>query len=198
MTDQLNSFSSEIARVAREMGSEGRLGGQVQVRGVAGTWKFLIDDVNTMAARFTGQFRAIAEVTTAVALGDLSKMITLNMEGEFLELKGTINCMVNQLSSLTNEFTRVAMDIDTKGKLGGQAMVKGVAGTWKHLTMGMNSVVADLTGQLRAISKVTTAVANGDLSKKITIDARGELLELQDTINTMIDQLNLLTSKLNP
>ncbi|UVF21053.1 HAMP domain-containing protein [Microvirga terrae] len=190
MVDQLNSFASEVTRVAKEVGSEGKLGGQAQVRGVAGTWKDLTDNVNLMAANLTGQVRNIAEVTTAVANGDLSKKITVEVRGEILELKSTINTMVDQLNSFAGEVTRVAKEVGSEGKLGGQARVEGVAGTWKDLTDNVNLMAANLTGQVRNIADVTTAVANGDLSKKITVDVRGEILELKSTINTMVDQLN--------
>ncbi|AGB45495.1 HAMP domain protein [Mesorhizobium australicum WSM2073] len=190
MVDQLNSFASEVTRVAREVGSDGKLGGQAQVRGVAGTWKDLTDNVNAMAANLTGQVRNIAEVTTAVALGDLSKKITVDVRGEILELKDTINTMVDQLNSFASEVTRVAREVGTEGKLGGQAQVRGVAGTWKDLTDNVNSMAENLTGQVRNIADVTTAVARGDLSKKITVDVKGEILELKSTINTMVDQLN--------
>jgi HAMP domain-containing protein len=195
MVDQLNSFASEVTRVAREVGTEGKLGGQAQVKGVAGTWKDLTDNVNTMAANLTGQVRAIAQVTTAVASGDLSKKISLDVKGEILELKNTINTMVDQLSTFAAEVTRVALEVGTEGKLGGQAIVKGVAGTWKDLTDNVNTMAANLTGQVRAIADVTTAVANGDLSKKITLDVKGEILELKNTINTMVDQLSTFAAE---
>jgi HAMP domain-containing protein/signal transduction histidine kinase/CheY-like chemotaxis protein len=190
MVDQLNSFASEVTRVAREVGTDGKLGGQAQVEGVAGTWKDLTDNVNAMAANLTGQVRNIAEVTTAVALGDLSKKITVDVRGEILELKDTINTMVDQLNSFAGEVTRVAREVGTEGKLGGQADVKGVGGTWKDLTDNVNSMAQNLTGQVRNIAEVTTAVARGDLSKKITVDVQGEILELKSTINTMVEQLN--------
>ncbi|HEV7254339.1 MAG TPA: HAMP domain-containing protein [Mesorhizobium sp.] len=190
MVDQLNSFASEVSRVAREVGSDGKLGGQAEVKGVGGTWKDLTDNVNAMAANLTGQVRNIAEVTTAVASGDLSKKITVDVRGEILELKDTINTMVDQLNSFASEVTRVAREVGTEGKLGGQAQVKGVAGTWKDLTDNVNSMASNLTGQVRNIAEVTTAVARGDLSKKITVDVKGEILELKSTINTMVDQLN--------
>ncbi|TPK22017.1 chemotaxis protein, partial [Mesorhizobium sp. B2-5-9] len=190
MVDQLNSFAGEVTRVAREVGTEGKLGGQAQVRGVAGTWKDLTDNVNSMAANLTGQVRNIAEVTTAVALGDLSKKITVDVKGEILELKNTINTMVDQLNSFASEVTRVAREVGTEGKLGGQAEVRGVGGTWKDLTDNVNLMAANLTGQVRNIADVTTAVARGDLSKKITVDVKGEILELKNTVNTMVDQLN--------
>jgi HAMP domain-containing protein/CheY-like chemotaxis protein/signal transduction histidine kinase len=195
MVDQLNSFASEVTRVAREVGTEGKLGGQAQVAGVAGTWKDLTDNVNSMAGNLTGQVRNIAEVTTAVANGDLSKKITVDVKGEILELKNTINTMVDQLNSFASEVTRVAREVGTEGKLGGQAQVAGVAGTWKDLTDNVNSMAGNLTGQVRNIAEVTTAVANGDLSKKITVDVKGEILELKDTINVMVDQLNAFASE---
>jgi HAMP domain-containing protein/CheY-like chemotaxis protein/signal transduction histidine kinase len=195
MVDQLNSFASEVTRVAREVGTEGKLGGQASVPGVAGTWKDLTDNVNSMAGNLTGQVRNIAEVTTAVANGDLSKKITVDVKGEILELKNTINTMVDQLNSFASEVTRVAREVGTEGKLGGQASVPGVAGTWKDLTDNVNFMAGNLTGQVRNIAEVTTAVANGDLSKKITVDVKGEILELKDTINTMVDQLNAFASE---
>jgi HAMP domain-containing protein/CheY-like chemotaxis protein/signal transduction histidine kinase len=190
MVDQLNAFSSEVTRVAREVGTEGRLGGQAAVPGVAGTWKDLTDSVNFMASNLTGQVRNIAEVTTAVARGDLSRKITADAKGEILALKNTINTMVDQLNGFASEVTRVAREVGTEGKLGGQAAVPGVAGTWKDLTDNVNYMASNLTSQVRNIAEVTTAVANGDLSKKITVDVRGEILELKVTINTMVDQLN--------
>ena len=190
MVDQLNSFAAEVTRVAREVGTEGKLGGQARVEGVSGTWKDLTDSVNSMAGNLTGQVRNIADVTTAVANGDLSKKITVDVKGEILELKDTINTMVDQLSSFASEVTRVAREVGTEGKLGGQAEVKGVAGTWKDLTDSVNFMASNLTSQVRNIADVTTAVANGDLSKKITVDVKGEILELKNTVNTMVDQLN--------
>src|SRR4051812_21066872 len=190
MVDQLSSFASEVTRVAREVGTEGELGGQADVKGVAGTWKDLTDSVNSMAGNLTGQVRNIAAVTTAVANGDLSKKITVPVKGEILELKNTINTMVDQLNSFASEVTRVAREVGTEGKLGGQAEVRGVAGTWKDLTDSVNSMAGNLTSQVRNIAAVTTAVANGDLSKKITVDVKGEILELKSTINTMVDQLS--------
>ena len=181
--------------MAREVGTEGKLGGQAEVKGVAGTWKDLTDNVNFMAGNLTAQVRNIAEVTTAVANGDLSKKITVDVKGEILELKNTINTMVDQLSSFASEVTRVAREVGTEGKLGGQAEVKGVAGTWKDLTDNVNSMAGNLTAQVRNIAEVTTAVANGDLSKKITVDVKGEILELKNTINTMVDQLNSFASE---
>jgi HAMP domain-containing protein len=195
MLEQLGSFVSEVTRVAREVGTEGKLGGQANVRGVAGTWKDLTDNVNAMAANLTGQVRNIAEVTTAVANGDLSKKITVEVEGEILELKNTINTMVDQLNSFASEVTRVAREVGTEGKLGGQARVEGVAGTWKDLTDNVNAMAANLTGQVRNIAEVTTAVAKGDLSKKITVDVKGEILKLKNTVNTMVDQLNSFASE---
>ncbi|WP_457445952.1 HAMP domain-containing protein [Roseateles sp. P5_E4] len=195
MVDQLNGFASEVSRVAREVGTDGKLGGQAQVPGVAGTWKDLTDNVNFMASNLTGQVRNIAEVTTAVANGDLSKKITVDVRGEILELKDTINTMVDQLNAFAGEVTRVAREVGTEGKLGGQAQVPGVAGTWKDLTDNVNSMASNLTGQVRNIADVTIAVANGDLSKKITVDVRGEILQLKETINTMVDQLRAFASE---
>jgi HAMP domain-containing protein/signal transduction histidine kinase/CheY-like chemotaxis protein len=195
MVDQLNSFASEVSRVAREVGSEGKLGGQAKVEGVGGTWKDLTDNVNELAANLTGQVRNIAEVTTAVASGDLSKKITVDVRGEILELKNTINTMVDQLNSFASEVTRVAREVGTEGKLGGQAQVRGVAGTWKDLTDNVNLMADNLTGQVRNIAEVTTAVARGDLSKKITVDVKGEIAELKNTINVMVDQLNAFASE---
>src|SRR6187455_805015 len=195
MVDQLNSFAGEVTRVAKEVGSEGKLGGQAQVKGVGGVWKDLTENVNLMATNLTGQVRNIAEVTTAVASGDLSKKITVEVSGEILELKNTINVMVDQLNGFASEVTRVAREVGTEGKLGGQAQVPGVAGTWADLTENVNSMAANLTGQVRNIAEVTTAVARGDLSKKITVEVRGEILELKNTINTMVDQLNSFASE---
>ena len=190
MNDQLALFTSEVTRVAREVGTEGKLGGQAAVPGVVGTWKDLADSVNAMAGNLTGQVRNIAQVTTAVAQGDLSQKITVDARGEILELKNTINTMVEQLSSFADEVTRVARDVGTEGKLGGQATVRGISGTWKDLTDNVNSMANNLTSQVRNIAEVTTAVARGDLSKKIDVDARGEILQLKTTINTMVDQLS--------
>jgi len=190
MVDQLRAFASEVTRVAREVGTDGRLGGQAQVPGVAGTWKDLTDSVNSMASNLTAQVRNIAEVTTAVARGDLSRKITVDVKGEILELKNTINTMVDQLNAFAGEVTRVAREVGTDGRLGGQAQVPGVAGTWKDLTDSVNSMGGNLTAQVRNIAEVTTAVARGDLSRKITVDVKGEILELKNTINTMVDQLN--------
>ncbi|MGN6870870.1 MAG: HAMP domain-containing protein, partial [Solirubrobacteraceae bacterium] len=189
MVDQLSAFADEVTRVAREVGTEGILGGQAQVPGVAGTWKGLTDNVNFMARNLTDQVRNIAQVTTAVANGDLSQKITVDVQGEVLELKRTVNTMVDQLSAFADEVTRVAREVGTDGKLGGQAKVEGVSGTWKGLTENVNFMASNLTDQVRNIAQVTTAVAQGDLSKKITVDARGEILELKETINTMVDQL---------
>jgi HAMP domain-containing protein/signal transduction histidine kinase/DNA-binding response OmpR family regulator len=190
MVDQLNSFAGEVTRVAREVGTEGKLGGQADVKGVAGVWKDLTDNVNLMASNLTGQVRNIAEVTTAVARGDLSRKITVGVRGEILALKDTVNIMVDQLNSFAGEVTRVAREVGTEGKLGGQAQVKDVAGVWKDLTDSVNAMASNVTGQVRNIAEVTTAVARGDLSRKITADARGEVLELKNTINIMVDQLN--------
>ncbi|KAF2072065.1 hypothetical protein CYY_006607, partial [Polysphondylium violaceum] len=195
MVEQLNSFSSEVTRVAREVGTEGILGGQAEVSDVDGVWKDLTDNVNTMAANLTGQVRSIAEVTTAVACGDLSKKVSINAKGEILQLKNTINTMVEQLKSFSSEVTRVSREVGTEGILGGQAEVPGVDGVWKHLTDNVNTMAANLTGQVREIALVTTAVANGDLSKTISIDVRGEFLELKVTINTMVDRLNSFSSE---
>jgi HAMP domain-containing protein/CheY-like chemotaxis protein/signal transduction histidine kinase len=195
MVDQLNAFAGEVTRVAREVGTEGRLGGQANVLGVAGTWKDLTESVNSMASNLTAQVRNIAEVTTAVANGDLSKKITVDVRGEILELKNTINTMVDQLNAFAGEVTRVAREVGTEGKLGGQALVRGVAGTWKDLTDGVNSMASNLTGQVRNIAEVATAVAKGDLSKKITVNVSGEILQLKETLNTMVDQLNAFASE---
>ncbi len=195
LVDRLSSFASEVTRVAREVGSEGILGGQADVRGVSGTWKDLTDSVNFMAGNLTAQVRNIALVTTAVANGDLSRKITVDVKGEIAELKKTINTMVDQLSSFASEVTRVAREVGSEGILGGQARVEGVAGTWKDLTDSVNSMAGNLTGQVRNIADVTTAVARGDLSKKITVDVKGEILELKNTVNTMVDQLNSFASE---
>ena len=189
MVDQLSSFAAEVTRVAREVGTQGKLGGQADVRGVAGTWKDLTDNVNSMAGNLTAQVRNIAEVTTAVATGDLSKKITVDVQGEILELKNTVNTMVDQLSSFAAEVTRVAREVGTEGKLGGQAEVEGVSGTWKDLTENVNFMAGNLTSQVRGIAKVVTAVANGDLEQKLTVEAKGEIAALADTINGMIDTL---------
>ncbi len=190
MTDQLALFTSEVTRVAREVGTEGKLGGQAQVPGVAGTWKDLTESVNAMADKLTGQVRDIAQVATAVARGDLTQKITVDVKGEMLALKGTLNTMVDQLSAFADEVTRVAREVGTEGRLGGQAQVPGVGGTWRDLTDSVNFMAGNLTSQVRNIALVTTAVAQGDLSKKIDVDARGEILELKTTINTMVDQLS--------
>ena len=190
MVDQLSSFADQVTRVAREVGTEGRLGGQARVDGVSGTWKELTDSVNSMASNLTGQVRNIAQVTTAVARGDLSQKIDVDARGEILELKNTINTMVDQLSSFADQVTRVAREVGTEGRLGGQAQVPGVAGVWRDLTDSVNGMASNLTGQVRNIAQVATAVARGDLSQKITVDARGEILELKNTLNTMVDQLS--------
>ncbi|HZM69752.1 MAG TPA: HAMP domain-containing protein, partial [Candidatus Cryosericum sp.] len=190
MIQQLGVFTSEVTRVAREVGTDGKLGGQAQVPGVAGTWKDLTDSVNAMAGNLTAQVRNIAEVTTAVVSGDLSRKITVDVRGEILQLKEAINTMVDQLRSFASEVTRVAREVGTDGKLGGQAVVPGVAGTWKDLTDSVNAMASNLTGQVRNIAEVATAIASGDLSRKITVDVRGEILLLKDTLNTMVDQLN--------
>src|SRR5262249_5156817 len=195
MVDQLNGFAGEVTRVAREVGTEGKLGGQAQVPGVAGTWKDLTDNVNSMATNLTSQVRNIAEGTTAVAKGDLSKKITDDVRGEILQLKETINTMVDQLNSFAAEVTRVAREVGTEGKLGGQAEVPGVDGTWKDLTDSVNAMATNLTGQVRNIAEVTTAVAKGDLSRKITVDVRGEISQLKETNNTMGDQLRSFASE---
>jgi HAMP domain-containing protein/CheY-like chemotaxis protein/signal transduction histidine kinase len=195
MVDQLNGFASEVTRVAREVGTDGKLGGQAQVPGVAGTWKDLTDNVNWMASNLTAQVRNLAEVASAVARGDLSRKITVDVRGEILELKNTINTMVDQLNGFASEVTRVAREVGTDGKLGGQAQVPGVAGTWKDLTDNVNWMASNLTAQVRNIAEVATSVARGDLSRKITVDVRGEILQLKDTINTMVDQLNRFASE---
>src|SRR5437867_1588526 len=195
MVDQLSSYAAEVTCVAREVGAEGKLGGQALVRGVAGTWKDLTDSVNSMASNLTGQVRNIAEVATAVAKGDLSKKITVNVSGEILQLKETLNTMVDQLNAFAGEVTRVAREVGTDGKLGGQATVPTLVRTWKDLTDSVNSMAGNLTAQVRNIAEVTTAVARGDLSRKITVDVKGEILELKNTINTMVDQLNAFASE---
>jgi len=195
MIKQLSVFTSEVTRVAREVGTDGKLGGQAQVREVTGVWKDLTESVNSMASNLTAQVRNIADVTIAVANGDLSKKITVDVRGEILQLKEAINTMVDQLRSFASEVTRVAREVGTEGKLGGQAVVPGVAGTWKDLTDSVNAMCGNLTDQVRNIAQVTTAVARGDLSRKITVDVRGEILELKDTINTMVDQLNSFASE---
>ena len=189
MVDTLRAFADEVTRVAREVGTEGRLGGQADVQGVAGTWKDLTDNVNGMASNLTGQVRNIAQVTTAVARGDLTQKITVDARGEILELKTTINTMVDQLSAFADEVTRVAREVGTDGILGGQAQVRGVGGTWKDLTDNVNSMALNLTGQVRSIAQVSTAVARGDLSQKISVEAKGEVAALAQTINTMVDTL---------
>src|SRR5688500_15567435 len=195
MVDQLRSFAAEVTRVAREVGSEGKLGGQADVQGVAGTWRDLTDSVNSMGGNLTAQVRNIADVTKAVQAGDLSRKITVDVKGEILELKNTINTMVDQLSSFASEVTRVAREVGSEGILGGQARVEGVSGTWKDLTESVNSMPRTLASQVRNIAEVTTAVAAGDLSKKITVDVKGEIAELKNTINTMVDQLRSFASE---
>src|SRR5258706_591793 len=189
MVDQLNAFASEVSRVAREVGTDGKLGGQAAVEGVAGTWKDLTDNVNSMANNLTGQVRNIAEVTIAVANGDLSKKITADVRGEILQVKETINTMVEQLRSFASEVTRVAREVGTEGRLGVQAVVPGVAGTWKDLTDSVNAMGANLTAQVRNIAEVTTAGARGDLSRKITVDVKGEILEVKKKIKSMVSQV---------
>jgi HAMP domain-containing protein len=195
MVDQLRAFASEVTRVAREVGTEGKLGGQADVPGVGGTWKDLTDSVNQMAGNLTAQVRNIADVAIAVASGDMSRKITVDVRGEILQLKETLNTMVDQLRAFASEVTRVAREVGTEGKLGGQANVPGVAGTWKDLTDSVNQMAGNLTAQVRNIAEVTIAVANGDMSKKITVDVRGEILQLKETINTMVDQLRAFASE---
>src|SRR5580765_7588019 len=195
MVDQLSSFAAEVTRVAREVGTEGKLGGQAVVKGVAGTWKDLTDSVNSMAGNLTSQVGNIAEVTTAVARGDLKKKITVDVQGEILELKNTVNTMVDQLSSFAAEVTRVAREVGTDGELGGQAVVPGVAGTWKDLTDNVNLMAGNLTVQLRDVSKVATAIASGDLTQKVTVAVRGEILQIKNVINTMVDQLRSVAAE---
>jgi HAMP domain-containing protein len=190
MVDQLNAFSEEVNRVACEVGVEGRLGSQAKVEGVRGAWRELTDNVNLMASNLTNQVRDIATVTTAVAKGNLTRKIIVDAKGEFLELKDTVNTMVDQLSAFADQVTRLATAVGTEGKLGGQADVRGVSGTWRDLTDAVNSMATNLTDQVRSISEVATAIAQGDLQKKIVVDARGEILELKNTINTMVDQLS--------
>src|SRR5215213_8483738 len=195
MIDQLSVFTSEVTRVAREVGTEGKLGGQAQVQGVSGVWRELTESVNEMAGNLTAQVRNIAEVTVAVANGDLSKKIIVDVRGEILQLKEAANSMVEQLRSCASEVTRVAREVGTEGKLGGQAQVKGVSGVWKELTDSVNQMAGNLTAQVRNIAEVTIAVANGDLSKKITVDVRGEILQLKEAANTMVDQLRSFASE---
>ncbi|MGA8516583.1 MAG: HAMP domain-containing protein, partial [Pseudonocardiaceae bacterium] len=190
MVDQLSSFADEVTRVAREVGTEGKLGGQADVRGVAGTWRALTDSVNTMASNLTNQVRSISSAATAIAEGDLSRRITVSARGEVAELSDTINSLTDTLRLFADEVTRVAREVGTEGRLGGQADVPNVAGTWKDLTEAVNLMAANLTAQVRGIAQVATAVARGDLSQKITVDARGEILELKSTVNTMVDQLS--------
>ena len=195
MVDQLSSFADEVTRVAKEVGTDGKLGGQAQVKGVSGTWKDLTDNVNVLARNLTDQVRNIATVTTAVANGDLSQKITVDVKGEILELKNTMNTMVDQLRAFSAEVTRVAREVGTEGKLGGQAEVKGVSGVWKDLTDNVNFMASNLTTQVRGIVKVVTAVANGDLSQKLIVDARGEIAALADTINGMTATLGLFAEQ---
>src|SRR5207253_122818 len=195
MVDQLSSFASEVTRVAREVGTEGRLGGQADVYGVAGTWKDLTESVNSMASNLTNQVRNIAQVTTAVAMGDLSRKITVDVRGEILELKNTVNTMVDQLNSFASEVTRVAREVGTEGKLGGQARVPGAAGIWRDLTDNVNQLAANLTTQVRAIAEVSTAVTKGDLTRSITVEAQGEVAKLKDNLNEMIVNLAETTRK---
>src|ERR1043165_3647295 len=195
MVGQLSAFASEVTRVAREVGTEGKLGGQAKVKGVAGTWKDLTENVNSMASNLTVQLRDMSKVATAIANGDLTQKITVDARGEILQIKNVINTMVDQLSSFAAEVTRVAREVGTEGKLGGQAEVKGVAGTWKDLTDNVNFMASNLTVQGRNIADVATAVANGDLSRKVTVDVKGEILELKNTINTMVDQLRSFASE---
>src|SRR5207245_1695557 len=197
MVQQLRSFTSEVTRVASEVGTEGKLGGQAHVKDAAGVWKDLTDNVNLMAGNLTSQVRNIAEVTTAVQQGDLSKKITVDVRGEILDLKETINTMVDQLRSFASEVTRVAREVGTEGKLGGQAEVKGVAGTWKDLTDNVNLMASNLTVQLRDVSKVATAIANGDLTQKMTVDVKGEILQIKNVINTMVDQISSFASEVS-
>ena len=197
MVDQLSSFASEVTRVAREVGNEGKLGAQAEVKGVSGTWKDLTDNVNTLAENLTNQVRNIAQVSTAIANGDLSQKITVEAKGEILQLKDTLNAMVDQLNSFASEVTRVAREVGSEGKLGAQAEVKGVSGTWKDLTYNVNTLAENLTNQVRNIAQVSTAIANGDLNQKITVEARGEILELKNTLNAMVDQLNGLAGDIN-
>ncbi|KAF8925231.1 hypothetical protein BGZ47_003420, partial [Haplosporangium gracile] len=195
MVEQLRTFAAEVTRVAREVGTEGRLGGQAEVKGVDGTWKELTDNVNTMASNLTTQVRSIAEVTTAVACGDLSKKIDVQAQGEISELKKTVNSMVEQLRTFATEVSRVSLEVGTEGKLGGQAVVKDVSGTWKELTDNVNTMASNLTTQVRSIAEVTTAVACGDLSKTIDVQAQGEILGLKNTINSMVDQLSTFAAE---
>src|SRR5690606_19701146 len=195
MVARLRLFTMEVTRVARQVGSEGQLGEQAKIKGVAGVWEELTDSVNQMAGNLTAQVRNIATVTTAVAKGDLSRKITVEAKGEILELKNTINTMVDQLNSFSSEVTRVALEVGTEGKLGGQAKVTGVGGVRKDLTDSVNQMASNLTGQVRNIAEVTTAVARGDLSRQITVDVKGEILELKNTINTMVDQLNSFSAE---
>src|ERR687898_26119 len=195
MVDQLNAFAGEVSRVAKEVGTEGKLGGQAQVVGVGGVWKDLTDNVNSMAANLTSQVRSVASVVTAVANGDLNRKLTVEAKGEVAALADTINGMIDTLAVFADQVTNVAREVGIEGKLGGQALVPGAAGLWRDLTDNVNMMAANLTGQVRNIADVTTAVVNGDLSKKITVDVKGEMLELKSTINTMVDQLNSFASE---
>src|SRR5205085_2622580 len=195
LVDQLRLFANEVTRVAREVGTEGKLGGQAEVKGAGGAWKELTDNVNTMASNLTSQVRNIAEVTTAVQQGDLSKKITVDVQGELLELKNTVNTMVDQLNAFANEVTRVAREVGTEGKLGGQAEVEGVGGVWKDLTDNVNTMAGNLTAQVRNIADVATAVDHGDLASKITVDVQGAIRELKNTINVMVDQRNAFANE---
>ncbi|OEV09549.1 hypothetical protein AN219_30420, partial [Streptomyces nanshensis] len=188
--DQLSAFADEVTRVAREVGTEGSLGGQAEVRGLSGVWRDLTDNVNIMASNLTSQVRNIAQVSAAVAQGDLSQKITVDAKGEILQLMGTVNTTVDQLSAFADEVTRVAREVGTEGNLGGQAEVRGVSGVWRDLTDNVNIMASNLTSQVRSIAQVATAVADGDLSQKITVDAKGEILQLKTTLNTMVDQLS--------
>jgi HAMP domain-containing protein len=195
MVDQLNAFAAEVTRVAREVGTDGKLGGQAQVAGVAGTWKDLTDSVNAMGGNLTVQWRDVSKVATAIAKGDLSQKITVDVSGEILQIKDTVNTMVDQLNAFAGEVTRVAREVGSEGRLGGQANVLGVAGTWKDLTDSVNSMANNLTAQVRNIADVATAIARGDLSRKITVDVKGEILELKNVVNTMVDQLNAFAAE---
>ncbi len=195
MVDQLSAFADEVTRVAREVGTEGQLGGQANVRGVSGVWKDLTDNVNAMANNLTNQVRNIAQVTTAVADGDLGKKITVDAQGEIAQLKNTLNTMVDTLSAFADEVTRVAREVGTEGRLGGQARVPGVSGVWKDLTNNVNGMASNLTYQVRNIAQVATAVAHGDLTRRIDVNAQGEILELKTTLNTMVDTLSSFASE---
>ncbi|KAF8923413.1 hypothetical protein BGZ47_004774, partial [Haplosporangium gracile] len=197
MVDQLSTFAAEVTRVAREVGTEGRLGGQAEVEDVGGTWRELTDNVNTMASNLTTQMRDIADVSKAVAKGDLTQKISVDAKGEILDLKNTINRMVDQLSTFSAEVTRVAREVGTEGKLGGQAEVEDVGGTWKELTDNVNTMASNLTTQVRDIADVSKAVAKGDLSKKVSVEVKGEMMDLKYTINTMVDQLQQFATEVS-